>query len=169
MSESNNLLSSSNKFRGSLSTALDLGRYFRVGVTHRQEHESQTGYTMDEQAEALVPMQMKSVQYSNSVDLTLILYYGKVFVPYLTFGAVRKNSATRARIGSQVVDNASPGSVVVPNGGCGMGIRLNRNFSLKLSYNVSPSRKLLYDESSGTFSQENVLDSFTSVGITYSI
>lgn len=164
ISESTQFFTSSNKFRGSLSTAVDLGRYFRLGVTHRQEHESQTGYSMSEDGGA-IPYEMNSVQYSNSVDFTLILYYGKVFVPYVTLGVVKKASTTRATIGDQKVNPQQQDSSPVPNSGVGMGIRLNRNFSLKLSYNVSPSLKYSLNEPDPI----PVLDSFTSVGISYSI
>ncbi len=149
---------------GSASVAMDLGEYFRVGYTHRQEFSNNTGYR------ALVTQPGYYGEYvsqtrviSNSIDFNIILFAGEIFIPYLSAGAVVKayHSGIETVEGSEASSFTLP---PVPNLGGGIGIRLNRNFSLKLSYTVSPGKK---QEPGGI--QEGILDNYSQLGVTYQL
>jgi hypothetical protein len=147
---------------GSASIAMDLGEYFRLSYSHRQEFSNNTGY------KALVTQPGYYGEYvsqtrviSNSVDFNVILFAGEIFIPYLSAGAVVK--AYHSDI--MTLEGREAGSFTlppVPNLGGGVGIRLNRNFSLKLSYTVSPGVR---QEPGGV--QEGILDNYSQLGVTY--
>jgi hypothetical protein len=147
---------------GSASVAVDVGEYFRVGYTHRQEFSNNTGYRALESQPGYYGEYISQTRVvSNSVDLNVILYAGELFIPYVSAGAVVK--AYNSDI--MTVEGRETGSFTlppVPNLGGGVGIRLNRNFSLKLSYTVSQGVK---QEPGGI--QEGILDTYSQIGVTY--
>lgn len=149
---------------GSASVAVDMGEYFRIGYTHRQEFSNNYGFkvsTTDPSTYTEFLSQTKVV--SNSIDLNIILYAGDLFIPYLSAGAVVKaySSAFSSIDGTESASITLP---PVPNLGGGVGMRLSRSFSLKLSYTVSPGVR---QEPGGI--QEGILDTYSSLGITYQL
>lgn len=149
---------------GSASVAMDVGPFFRVGYTHRQEFSNNTGYR------ALVSLPGYYGQYvsqtrviSNSIDLNMILFAGDLLIPYLSAGAVVKSYSSSVET-LEGNDSDSFKLDPVPNLGAGVGIRLNREFSLKLSYTVSPGKK---QEPGGE--REETLDNYTQLGVTYQL
>jgi hypothetical protein len=149
---------------GSASMAVDMGEYFRIGYTHRQEFSNNYGFktsTTDPSTYTEFLSQTKVV--SNSIDLNIILYAGDLFIPYLSAGAVVKTYYSAF----SSIDGAESASITlppVPNLGGGVGVRLSRSFSLKLSYTVSPGVR---QEPGGI--QEGILDTYSSLGITYQL
>lgn len=168
LSENNFLLTSQNSRSGSASIAFDLGTYFRIGLTHRQAINQSQGY-FEVQGTSPVVYDYKEEEthvFSNSLDFTIILYYGRLFVPYLQVGAVKKDYQLITSNGESEQTNIKKSFDPVPNGGIGLGVRLNRNFSLKLSLSLSPGFKL---SSPDQEKAEGVWDTYTSVGISYNI
>lgn len=149
---------------GSASVAVDVGEYFRVGYTHRQEFSNNYGYkasTNDPSLYSEFLSQTKVV--SNSVDLNIILYAGDLFIPYLSAGAVVKSYSSEM----SSIDGTESSRITLPpapNLGGGVGVRLSRSFSLKLSYMVSPGVR---QEPGGI--QEGILDTYSQLGITYQL
>ena len=154
------------------SLGIDLGSYIRLGVTHKQEFQISSSYK-DTSTEAgstatapnYVEVYSRTHIVSNSLDLTLILYEGQVFLPYLTLGAVVKNY----RFDTQEEGQASElrkGSVgPVPNVGGGIGFRLNKDFTLKFAFTASPGLAQKPGEEKAT----STWDRNTSVGLTYQL
>ena len=167
LSENNLPLSSQNSRSGSASIAFDLGTYFRIGYTHRQAINTNQGYVqVTSQPESYQYKMEETHSFSNSLDFTIILYYGRLFVPYIQVGAVKKDYFLVSAVGDDEPTESKISLPPVPNGGVGVGIRLNRNFSLKISLSVSPGLKKTTPDQS---EPESVWDTFTSVGISYNI
>lgn len=167
LSENNLALTTQNSRSGSASVAFDLGTYFRIGVTHRQAISQKKGYVNIATTES--PVYIYNMEqfhlFANSLELTMILYYGRIFVPYIQIGIVKKDYLTATAIRDEPKATSKVSVDPEPSGGIGLGIRLNRNFSLKLSYTVS--RGIRQDHPG--LPPESVLDSYTSVGISYNI
>ena len=154
---------------GSASVAVDLGEYFRVGITHRQEFSENQGYVEYRTNKGnyyLSPGVTKVI--ANSVDLSVILYSGDIFVPFIQGGLVRKDYdfevTKESDDGQIVVDTGKATQGPVPSIGAGVGIKLNRSFSLKISYVASPGFVTLPD---GELAAK--LDTYTQIGITYQL
>lgn len=145
--------------------ALDVGSFMRLGVTHRQKFEDNQEYILinDADPDNIIVENTKSSihQISNSIDLTLILYEGTLITPYINGGVVFKNY----RITSSSSENKAVVLPPQPSGGVGLGIMLSREFSLKISYTVSPGMRWNPDRSRA----DRVLDNYTELGITYKI
>lgn len=143
----------------SLSVAFDVGSYLRLGVTHRQETNTSKGFVESEEGYAISTVTTKEL--ADSIDLTIILYYGKIFVPYLQFGMIERHYTF-------ISGTQEPRTKRVPwqpNGGYGLAIRLNENFSLKLSQMFSDGVRIPYPNAE----PESTLDAYTSVGISYNL
>jgi hypothetical protein len=150
----------------SASIATDLGTYFRLGITHREDISDQEGHSPKVDGSGYYYSKTRTNLVANSLDLTIILYYGELFVPYIMGGVIKKDYITEftAEDGSKA---KSPSSFpLVPNAGVGLGIRINKDFSLKLSYTVSPGS--VQDGPEDSVGRA-VLDKVTSVGITYDL
>lgn len=149
---------------GSASIAVDVGEYFRIGYTHRQEFSNNYGYKVSASDPSVYTEFLSQTKVvSNSVDLNIILYAGDLFIPYLSAGAVVKSY----RSDMSSVDGTETASITlppVPNLGGGVGVRLSRSFSLKLSYMVSPGVR---QEPGGI--QEGILDTYSQLGVTYQL
>lgn len=163
-SQNNVPYSTYNSIAGSGSIAFDLGRYVRLGYTHRQEYQTTEGWAKDEGSENYSEFFNLTHLTSNSVDLTVILYEGELFVPYLLGGGVLKTYRFESRKGD-VREKSDPLTMPpVPNLGAGVGIRLNRDFTLKLSYVASPGYTQEPDgEIRGTW------DKYTTLQISYQL
>lgn len=148
---------------GSAGLSLDLGDYFRIGYTHRQELSSTTGYQLKEATNQYVYFESLSHVKSNSVDLTLILYAGEIITPFIFAGVTVKQYSTDMQEADGTHEHMEltyPG----PQGGAGLGIRLNQKFSLKITYTMSPGVTQL----PGALA-ESTIDTYTQVGISYSL
>ena len=75
------------------------------------------------------------------------------------------DEALEAALGSAEAEGGYYSLPPSPTGGLGMGIRLHRNFSLKLSYTVSPGIK----QENPNEDPRAVIDSYSSVGISYNL
>ena len=161
---SNYLLQSQNKDALSGSVDVDVGSHLRVGLTHRVEQSSSEGYERDCSDCPYYFQKAKTYSTANSVDLTVILFYGQLFLPYLKLGIVKKDYVYRTEVAG--VTSETPVSMPeVPNAGAGVGIKLSRRFSLNLSYTRSPGYLLRDPEDAK--SAYLVMDSYASVGISY--
>lgn len=167
LSVNNLALTKQDSRSGSASVAFDLGTYFRIGVTHRQAISRKEGYVSLSGAGS--PLYIYNSEqfhlFANSLELTVILYYGRIFVPYLQIGIVKKDYLTISAIGDEPEAHSKVSVDPEPSGGFGLGIRLNSNFSLKLSYTISRGIRQVHP----SLPPESVLDSYTSVGISYNI
>lgn len=144
--------------------AFDLGSHFRIGLTHRQKLDvTEDSKRQSSNAEGYSLYSSRILQKSNAVDLTLILYQGEVIMPYIKGGMVVKSYDIRTKVDEQISETKLT-LPPEPSGGVGVGFRLTQNFSLRISYTVSPGVKELLD---GT--KERVLDSYTEVGVTYEL
>jgi hypothetical protein len=176
-SQSNAGFQTHNSRGGSGTVAFDLGRYVRLGFTHRQDLQSSSGYVADSEGgcdisddtslgERCLDYESKTHIISNSVDFTLILYEGDVFVPFVMAGGIVKTY--RFEIRKEGTDTLKEGPITDkfprPNLGIGMGIRLNREFSLKLSYTTSPGARYTPDGE-----VHSAYDKVTSLGLTYQL
>ena len=148
---------------GSAGLSIDLGDYFRVGFTHRQELSSTSGYQLKEATNQYVYFQSVSHVTSNAVDLTLILYAGEIVTPFIFAGVNVKHYSTDTQEADGTREHMEltyPG----PQGGAGLGIRLNQKFSLKITYTMSPGIKQLPGEQA-----VSTTDTYTQVGISYAL
>lgn len=150
----------------SFSVAFDISTFLRFGGTHRQSFLSMEGYRHDPDRDRYFYVQENTRAIANSLELTIVLYAGRIFTPFTQIGLVKKDYHVTSYVEEtkEVVKNRYS-QPIVPNAGLGLGIRLDENFSLNLSYSVSPGVKQLdpQDEPKG------VLDSYTSVGVTYQL
>jgi len=162
---------------GSGTIDFDLGRFIRLGYTYSEQVQQSQGYQEDDSNTSgnAVPSGIDSHLYveaynrtivtAHAVDLTLILYPGDVFVPFLLGGGILKNYTFETQQGTQpkaVTQGAMP---LMPNGGVGVGIRLNRSFTLKLSYLVSPG----FQQAPKDAKIQRILDRQMTVSLSYRI
>ena len=160
---------------GSASLSFDIGPYLRLGYTYSQEFSVQDGYTESadsatandgkiEPSEAIHALTRSTVT-AHSVDLTIILYQGQVFMPYLMAGVIKKIFRFETQTGD--TEPVINGGVMpfVPNLGAGLGLRLNQNFMLKLSYLASPGVMEKPEDSE----PHTIWDRKLTVGLTYEI
>ncbi len=148
---------------GSAGISVDLGDYFRVGYTHRQELASTTGYQLKEATKQYVYFESLSHVTSNAVDLTLILYAGDIVTPFIFAGVNVKHYSTDNKEADgthEHLDLVYPG----PQGGAGIGIRLNQKFSLKVTYTMSPGVTQTPDQPAA-----QTLDTYSQLGISYAL
>jgi hypothetical protein len=148
---------------GSAGVAFDLGQYFRLGFTHRQELSSTKGYKNKEETNTYVYFESLSHVTSNDVDLTLILYAGDIVTPFIFAGVGVRHYVTDMQEADgtrEHMDFVYPG----PQGGAGLSIRINQKFSLKLTYTMSPGVSKLPGEE-----EKSTLDNYTQVGISYTL
>ncbi len=146
--------------------AFDVGPYLRLGYTHKQQFDVTEGYkeTKDDAGtEGFTYFKNKLQKVSNSVDVTIILYRGDFFMPYLMAGAITKHYYYDYTEGDANLKADAPYGPVL-NLGAGIGLRLNREFSLKITYLVSPG---IYQEPNGE--EKSVYDKYTEVGLTYQL
>lgn len=154
--------------------AFDLGEYFRLGYTYRQELAITSGYIEAKDDNGVVIKDAagdttyekflnKSRVVSQSVDLTIVLYAGDIFTPYIFAGIVNKSYDIENQTEGEPVEHTRL-SFPSPNGGAGMGIRLNQKFTLKLSHTISQGVKQLPGQKA-----EGTLDTYSQIGISYSL
>lgn len=165
---------------GSGTVDIDLGEYFRIGFTHREELASTTGYALLKKADGTTKTNDAGVeQYgkfaslnksiTNSVDLTIVLYGGDIITPYIFGGIAMKSydieteqqtDLTSGTVTKEKTHVAFP----TPSGGAGLAIRLGQKFSLKLSHTLTQGVKQLPGEP-----LEKTTDGYSQVGISYAL
>jgi hypothetical protein len=150
---------------GSGSIAFGLGQYLRLGYTHRQDYKGNEGYNATVSGDTVTFSYFinKTTETSNSLDLTIILYAGETFVPYLLAGGVVKRYDVAITQNNETRTGSYP-NPLEPNLGAGLGFRLNQEFTLKFQYLVSPGK---YQEPGGE--EIGVWDRYSEVGLTYEL
>lgn len=148
---------------GSAGLSFDIGGYTRLGYTFRLESDQTTGYQLNTAGTQYVYFKKNSLVTSNSLDLTLILYAGDIFTPFVFAGIVKKQYATQIQDATGLSESYSY-PYAGPQGGAGLGIRLSQKFSLKTTYTMSNGYKV----TPGQELQQTV-DSYTQVSITYEL
>ncbi len=147
------------------SFAVDLGRYFRIGMSHRQKTEVEKGYKdISGQNDDAVWAEYysKTNETTNSLDLTLVLYHGQIITPYIFVGM-----ASKSYMVSSVTDGVGRSAPFIPpptpTSGAGFGLRINRQFSIKFSHTLTPSYIIdpVNETAAGT------IDSYSQVGVSY--
>lgn len=160
----------------SAGVAFDIGQYIRLGYTHLQQLQAAEGLDCDEGDPAspsnstdgflhCPTFESRTHIISNSLDVTLILYAGDVFTPYVKLGAGPKMYRIQSKKGSEP-EEADSGSALSGNGEVGMAIKLNQKFSLRFSYAVSQGQK---KEPGEPEKVEPTVDGAAQVGIQYSL
>lgn len=148
---------------GSAGLSLDLGEYFMVGYTHRQELSSTVGYQQIEGTNIFVQFKTLSHVTTNALDLTLVLYGGEIVTPFVFAGlAVKHYVIDTVQAGQEPQHVAMPH--YGPQGGAGLSIRMSQKFSFKLTYTLTDGVKQYPGESA-----EQTVDTYTQMGITYSL
>jgi hypothetical protein len=165
ISENNLILRNQESHAASISTSFDMGTYFQIGITHRQATNNLEGYYLNESTKSYDYSEEKTVSIANSIDLTIILYDGTLFVPYIQIGFVKKHYTIKQSVNNGATEKESYSFPPAPNGGIGLSIRLNRNFSLDLSYTISPSIK----QKEPSMKAESAIDSYSSIGVKYDL
>lgn len=167
---------------GSASLDMDLGRYVRIGYTYGVEVSRMKGYkdpTANESTGAADPEYCSNTcasvytnekVVSHSLGLTLVLYEGQIFMPFIMGGGMFKIVTLDSvdidpRDPSQLKHTRSITPIPGPYAGAGMGIRINREFSLKFTYQISQGmvRQL------GDSEIKRVWDPKTTVGLSYQL
>lgn len=168
-SADNNLgLSNQDSKSVSLSVATDLGNHLRIGVTSRLSFISMEGYRYSKNVRLYYYIRENTRATANSLDLTVIFYYGSIFTPYMQIGLVKKDYIINSFLTKDDSGELTPvnySQPIAPNLGLGLGVRINNNFSLNLSYSVSPGIK----QSTPLEESKEVLDSYSSIGFTYKL
>ena len=144
---------------------IDVGSHFRLGYTHRLDTMKASGYKQDYETKLYYYEESRTDVASNSINLSLILYYGDLFIPYIQAGAVVKDYYMIEKSGgiTYVINPSESGPE--PSAGAGLHIVLSKSFNLKLSYTVSPGVKI--ESPSEPNKILTVLDSTTAMGIVY--
>ncbi|MEI8027048.1 MAG: hypothetical protein WCI18_11935 [Pseudomonadota bacterium] len=158
-----------NNKRSMISGSVDvgLGNYFRLGFTHRVDTMTASGYKQDSASKLYYYEESRTDVASNSLNLSLILYYGDLFIPYIQAGAVVKDYYMIEKSGGVTYVINPEQSGPEPSAGAGLHIVLSKEFNLKLSYTVSPGVKI--QSPSEPQKVTAVLDSTTAVGVVYKI
>lgn len=145
--------------------AFDVGSFLRLGFTHRQKIEDAQGYKQLSDSEEYSLIRIKTHQISNSLDLTVILYQGELVFPYLKGGAIVKTETIEYETSDETIKSDPITFGPHPSVGAGIGIRVHQNFTLKISYTVSPGVKTDPE----TQEQKGTIDTYTELGLTYKI
>ena len=173
-SSSNGGLQTYGAVGGSASIAFDLTRFLRLGYTYKQQYQTAKGFAgaAANQCTDITDLTgcedyaSSTKEVANSIDLTIILYEGKTFTPFLLAGAIRKDYQTTTQTGATVSNVTYSEPVPRPNAGIGMYIRLNQDFSFKITYTISQGERL---EDPTTKVVDKVLDKETDIGISYQL
>jgi len=148
---------------GTGSVAFDLGAYLRLGYTFMAQTQSAVGWVKEEDQEVYYTYSSKSLMMSHAVDLTVVLYGGDVFTPYIFGGPARKSYDIETRQENKGIQR-DKGSYMSPTGGVGLAIRIAQKFQLKLSQTYSMGAKIYPDQTG-----ESTIDTYSQIGIQYSL
>lgn len=164
---------------GSLSLELTLGDYVRIGMTHEQMQQKVKGFDKetDSATDAVTfkPVDDTTHVIANSFDLTLALYNGEIFTPFIRGGIVLKSYKIQG-IDEKTIDPDDPtdyelgkpeaDSLPTWLAGVGLSIRLNRQFSLRLAHTLSPGGYLEPGDDENK-DKRAVLDRKSTFGLSY--
>jgi opacity protein-like surface antigen len=160
---------------GSASIELGLFEALRVGLTHEEMILTVKGYDQNEDKKGYTPVDDYTRLSANSLDTTLFLYKGEVFIPFAKAGFILKSYdfKTLDTSTSDSEDRAdyayAHDSDTLPTwqAGAGLAIRLNKQLSLRLSHMVSPGIEL--QPGQDATEQKHVLDRKSQIGLNYQI
>ncbi len=170
-STSNSLFKTKDSGGISATISLDLGSYFRIGYTHRQATETEDGWEAQTNGTetSLVPIDKYYKEYSNAIDLTVVLYQGQIFTPFIFGGGVCKRFRINNKVGDQHDAYSDKSECPLPNGGFGLAINLNQNFSLRFSRTYSAAGITVQQQEDGSFLPKRAIDVYSQYGITYKL
>lgn len=157
---------------GSVNLSLALGNHFRISLNHRRGFEKTSGFRIFNSDEGYQKFSENVDSTMYAVNLTLVLYNGLVS-PYVFGGLANKYYEQEFSIkegrgaGSTLTTDFSLQGV--PNYGFGFAIYLNRKFSFKITQTFSPGKRTTILDDGTPSEQETVVDSYTQVGINYSL
>tara|TARA_B100001094_G_scaffold323815_1_gene375344 strand:+ start:240 stop:848 length:609 start_codon:yes stop_codon:yes gene_type:complete len=147
---------------------LNLGSFFRIGYSQRQAFEDRGGLKtsqLDDGSIVYYEFKEKVQTITNSINLTLVLYNGRVS-PYIFGGVARKDyEITNAVSNLLYTKNAT--LYPVPTYGVGASIFVSRHFNFKMTQTWSPGVKITIKDNAEV--EEPILDSYLQVGINYAI
>lgn len=147
---------------GSAGVSFDLGSYVRLGYTFSAQTQSAKGWVEDEDTSNYYIYDSRSIMTSSGIDLTLILYAGEVFTPYILAGGAMKSYDIETYQENKG-RKKNVGKIPSPTGGAGLSIRIGKQFSLTLSQHYSVGIKEVPGQES-----ESAIDVSSQVGIQYS-
>lgn len=148
------------------SVGFDLGRYFRIGFSARQQITRESGHKdvdESEDTEDLKEYESKVRLVTYSTDLMVALYAGQIFTPFI-FGGYGVNRFQVENFREDQGTDTAEGSYPAPNYGVGLAISLNRNFSLKITNTWTIGIRTNPED---TEDQEFVQDNSLDIGISY--
>lgn len=153
----------------SASISVAVSEYFRVGISHRRAYSHKEGYRTGKFSDTgqayYYAFEDDTETLTSSVDLTLFLYHG-VLSPFIFGGVAWKDYYTTLSVPSEIYKSRAK-LYKVPTYGLGVSVMLDRNFRLKISQTFSPGIKTnLVD---GREEEENILESYTQIGINYQL
>ncbi|MBF0440436.1 MAG: hypothetical protein HQK54_00880 [Oligoflexales bacterium] len=141
--------------------------HIRIGYTHLRGFSYKEGYRTGTDSatgtEFYYRFKDNTQTISSSVDLTLILYNGMIS-PFIFGGLVWKDYYTTVEYPSTIY-KAHTKFYKVPNYGCGLSIFLDDNFRLKITQTFTPGEKRQLKD--GVETKEDILETYTQVGISY--
>ena len=142
-----------------------LGVIFRVGYTLQIEDSKKDTYPYPDDDPNL-RYYVRQQNTTHSIDLTMILYPGDVFVPYV-FGGIQKHYVKYTIIDYKSGASAEIKSPMPPNptGGFGFGMRFSRQLMLKFSNRWVPGHSRVPGEPKA----KNVLDTEQTIGLSFEI
>ncbi len=150
---------------GSMTISLDMGTYFNIGLTGKHQLSHAKGFEENEETKLIEYSESKVDVYSYSADLSIILYPGDIFVPYVFGGGVAKYFDSKKIYPSgSYIQRTTKKPILTYEGGIGVGLRLSEKFTFKYSVTFTPGVRLL---SNGN--PEPVLDRYQTVGLSYKI
>ncbi|SMF72928.1 hypothetical protein SAMN06296036_12746 [Pseudobacteriovorax antillogorgiicola] len=147
--------------------SLAIASFLRIGLTHRRSFVEKSGLRKEATDTSTLYYEFEDNTdiVTNSIDLTAILYHGRVS-PFVFGGVARRDYFTEVRY---------PGSTTkfretlkaVPNYGLGIAIHLNRHFRLKITQTYTPGVRV--DLVDGQEVKEDVNDTYTQIGVNYAL
>mgnify|MGYP003683318259 CR=1 FL=1 len=151
----------------SANVSLGIASFLRIGFTHRRSFQEKSGLKKSTSDSGTIYYEFEDNTdiVTNSVDLTAILYPGRIS-PFVFGGVARRDYYTEVRYpGSESKGETT--LPAVPNYGLGFAVQLNRSFSLKITRTYTPGITTSLED--GEEVDEVVNDTYTQLGISYRI
>ncbi len=148
--------------------SMDLSEYFRLGYNHRQEISTAEGLKCSKTTTCVdddytTAFKTDSHIVANSVDLTLILYAGEVFTPFIFAGVTKKSYDITTYEDGKEPEHDS-GGPLGPSGGLGLSLAMTQKFSLTLKHSLSQGGKYAHGEE-----PQATVDRQSEIGISYKL
>lgn len=154
------------------SVEFGVGPYVRLGYGFEYGYSTEEGYSSELDG-IFVPVDDSTIVSGHSIDLTLVLYPGEIFVPFIKGGGIHRQYDMRYVSGREYLTTGNKVYVEYEDdmttwqAGGGLGIKLNRQFSLRISYILSPGKRMPTDPNKSE--ADKVLDRKTSIGLSYQL